>query len=182
MYRIDNAQKDRDCDPVAMTRVIDSDLNPVWNEDLIVGLNLSSGQDDKSVGNSKNGKKVSGNPGLLDDWPTLVLEVWDKDNVGEGTFLGEVTLTPPEYALSRAYHHDLQKTPGRNAKANKLVQGSIHLKFLIEENSEKSSFQKFYFGPNRTLHLSTLVHVSIVSAKNIAKIPKEFKKKTINTY
>ena len=189
VYRIDDTQRDRDCDPVAVTRVIDSNLNPVWNEDLIVALNIASKRNqesDKGGGMSRGrDKKKSGDQkavGLLDDWPILILEVWDKDNVGEGTFLGEITLTPPQYALSRTHHQDLCKSKERNEKQNKIVKGSIYLKFAIQENTEKSSFQKFFFGPNRTLHLSTLVHINVVSAKNVAKITKGFKKKVINPY
>ena len=187
VYRIDNAQKDRDCDPVAMTRVIEKTLNPVWNEDLIVALNIASKQN-KEIGlsaSSSRGTKKKANQkgiGLLDDWPILILEVWDKDNVNEGTFLGEITLTPPQYALARIHHEDLHKSKERNDKQNKYVQGSIHVRFLVQENTEKTSFQKFLFGPNRTLHLSTLVHVSIVSAKNVAKLTKGFKKKVTNPY
>lgn len=161
----------RDTDPVAVTRVIEKSLNPSWNDDLVLGLSVQASTDKTTQS------------GLLDKWPIFVLEVWSKVKVGDGAFLGMVSLTPLQYALKKTFSGDLAPSPFLDSKGNKRVQGSIVLGFSVEGGGDaRSSAPSFTFSPSNHLLPTTHVTITIVSAKVDEVIKGGLRKKTVNPF
>lgn len=160
-------------DPLAATRVIERSLNPTWNDELVLGVNVRSHLGD-------DGKESAG--GLLDEWPIFVLEVWSKVKVGDGAFLGMLSIDPTQYALKASMSGDLMPSPTLDTKGNKFVQGSIFLDFKVEGQESKSLSSSYVLSPSNHLMPATHATLTIVSAKVDGVIKGGLRKKTVNPY
>ena len=163
-------------DPVAITRVVEKSLSPVWNDELKLGLDINR---NATLEGPHAG--YDGGAGLLDKWPIFILEVWSKVKVGDGTFMGMISLNPLQYALKNSICCDLSPSPSLDTKGNKFVQGSVSLDFKIEAQNTESS-ANFFFFQSKYLLPATLASITIVSATLDGVANGRLRKNGVNPY
>jgi Ca2+-dependent lipid-binding protein len=174
-------------DPIAITRVINQTLSPVWNEEHIFNLNIPITTVSKTSKNAfKEDVPVTYGLDSLSAWPAFCLEVWDKDNVGLGKFLGGVVLTPQIYCFKHNCGLELSTLPKYPKKDDfiKYVKGSIYLKFQIQENVDNKIINKnLMLNSYAYMSYSTVVELFVLSGNGLSKKSNNaLMQKTVNSY
>ena len=144
---------DESRDPLFRTKVINRNLNPIWDETYAVTL----------------GAALDRETSTADDLPTIRVAVFDMDTLGPGDFLGQVIVPPTIYLHRKRVDLALNIDPKIPESKNKLVGGRIVLKFALKDVNDDHEGKSFVFSPERTLMSVNLLDVSILGATNLMK-------------
>jgi Ca2+-dependent lipid-binding protein len=133
-------------DPLFRTKVVENNLDPIWNETFAVNFGMS----------------LKPELTTLRDFPDITLEVWDYNRTNKGSFLGTCTITPLKYLSKKSGDFTLTKSFQKTDKENRLVTGTstISLRMKVGDNISNISNQKYHFSPVHKC-LNTLVYVEI---------------------
>lgn len=150
-----------DEDPICKSKVIDNNLDPVFNETFVINFGVHMTPDTTTI----------------KDFPTVRLEVWDYNNFAAGEFLGCVELTPAYYFSKKGGELPLGPSPKLTDKKNKLAtQGLINFGLEIVDNVASINSQKYFWRewkrPSsdsvfRTLPMNLFIEVHILKCRNL---------------
>ena len=140
-------------EPIYKTKEIDDNLNPQWNENFTLNLNV------QMMEGSTTAK----------DFPTIRLEVYDFNNIMKGEFLGMCEISPAIYFGRKSGDFQLQPSPKLAGRKNKLVQGDLSCTFTIQDNMQGTTGNPtdFKYSPSGALLGCPCVEVHVLKCKNL---------------
>ena len=138
-------------EPVDKTKVITNSLDPEWHQTFTLTLGVSDAQRDST---------------MLEDFPTIRLEVYDYNAVKAMDFLGMCEIKPARYFGRPSADMKLLPMPD---KKKKLVQGRLSASFALVDNVVGISKQEYLFTHMRSLQSLAYVEVHILKGKNLMK-------------
>ena len=150
-----------DDDPIFKSKVVDNNLDPVFNETFVVNFGVHMTPDSTTI----------------KDFPTVRLEVWDYNNFAAGEFLGCAELTPAYYFSNKGDELPLGPSSKLSDKKNSLAtQGTINFSIEIVDNIASIGAQKYVFREwkrlkndslFRTLPMNLFIEVHILKCRNL---------------
>ncbi len=150
-----------DDDPIFKSKVIDNNLDPIFNETFVVNFGVHMTPDSTTI----------------KDFPTVRLEVWDYNNFAAGEFLGCVELAPAYYFSSKGGELPLGPSSKLSDRKNSLAtQGAINFSIEIVDNIASIGSQKYILQEwkrfktdalFRTLPMNLFIEVHILKCRNL---------------